>query len=67
MIAEQKDYKPRDAVRCDRCGSSDTLPMPVVNLMDRLRWAFDRAPFKCRKCRKKLYRKVWKLEARLRS
>jgi hypothetical protein len=38
--------------------------MPVAGLMDRLRWAFSRAPFKCRKCRKKLYRKVRKIASR---
>ncbi len=61
MIAEPKDYEALAPVRCNRCGSTDTLPMPVVNLIDRVRWAAYFAPFKCRKCRKKLYRRVRKL------
>lgn len=59
-IASQYDYVPLEPVRCDGCGSPDTLPLPVETLMDRLRWAAFFGPFKCRNCHKKLYRRVKK-------
>lgn len=60
LIAGQYDYVPLKPVRCDSCGSMDTIPLPVVTLRDRLRWAAFYGPFKCRYCHRKLYRRVKK-------
>jgi hypothetical protein len=60
LIASQSDYVPLEPVRCEKCGSRDTLPLPVVTLRDRLRWAAFYAPFKCRYCHGKMYRRVKK-------
>jgi hypothetical protein len=59
--AMPSDYESLAPVRCDRCGSPDTIPLPVSTLMDRLRWAGYFGPFKCRKCHAKLYRRVKKI------
>ena len=59
-VADENAYLPLEPVTCDACGSSDVLPMPVETLLDRVRWAAFFAPFKCRRCRKKLYRRVKK-------
>ena len=59
-FAGQFDYVPLEPVRCDACGRADILQLPVETLMDRLRWAAFFGPFKCRSCRKKLYRRVKK-------
>jgi len=54
------DYLPLEPVQCRRCGSTDTLPLPVLTLRDRLRWAAFYGPFKCRYCHKKMYRRIKK-------
>jgi hypothetical protein len=56
--AGQFDFEPLAPVRCHGCGSSDIIPLPVATFSDRLCWAAYYGPFKCRKCRKKLYRRV---------
>jgi hypothetical protein len=51
-------YEPVEQVRCHGCGSIDVLRMPIQTIFDQFRWSFQQAPFKCRSCRKKLYRQV---------
>lgn len=45
------------AHECPRCLRCDTIPMPMENVLDKLAYLVSYAPFKCRACRAKFYRR----------
>jgi hypothetical protein len=57
FAATQCDIRPWAPYRCPRCERYDTIPLPPAGLLDKLRGGFGYAPFKCRACRAKFYRR----------
>jgi hypothetical protein len=53
----QRDIWPSASYRCPRCTRLDTIPMPADNVLDKLIGCIRYAPFKCRACRTKFYRR----------
>jgi hypothetical protein len=53
----------RAAHECPRCLRYDTIPMPMANLLDKLADLVNYAPFKCRACRAKFYRRPHRIPA----
>ena len=57
------DIYPWAPYRCPRCMRFDTIPMPAEHVLDKLIGCFHVAPYKCRACRAKFYRRALKTAA----
>ena len=57
-LAAQSDVQPWAPYRCPSCRRCDTIPMPRIILIDKLIRCAGLAPYKCRACRAKFYRRT---------